>query len=115
MKYVLAVVQPPKLQAIREALDRADVRHMTVCDAHGFARQRGQTALYRGHEYHAKLLRKIALEIVINEDFEDRTLNAIISVARTGSQGVIGDGKIFIVPVLETIQISDGSRGPGAV
>ncbi|GAB6166502.1 P-II family nitrogen regulator [Thermostilla marina] len=115
MKYVLAVIQPPKLHPVRDALERIEVRRMTVCDAQGLARQRGQTAAYRGHEYETTLLRKVALEIVVNDDFLERTIDTISSVARTGTEGAIGDGKIFVLPVLETIQISDGSKGPGAV
>ena len=88
---------------------------LTVCDAQGFGRQRGRTEMYRGHEYTTTLLRKIALEIIVNDDFLERTLSTIISVARTGPEGNIGDGKIFVLPALEAIQINDGHRGPGAV
>ena len=88
---------------------------LTICDAQGFGRQRGRTEMYRGHEYTTTLLRKVALEIVVNDDFLERTVNTIISVARTGPEGTIGDGKIFILPAMEAIQISDGARGKGAV
>jgi nitrogen regulatory protein P-II 1 len=71
--------------------------------------------MYRGHEYTTRLLRKIALEIVVNDDFLERTVETIMSVARTGPEGNIGDGKIFILPALEALQITDGSRGKGAV
>ena len=71
--------------------------------------------MYRGHEYTTTLLRKVALEIVVNDDFLDRTINTIISVARTGPEGTIGDGKIFVLPAIDAIQISEGQRGPGAV
>lgn len=112
---IVAVIQPLKLQAVREALDRIGVTRMTVCDAQGYGRQRGQTAMYRGHEYRTHLLRKVELEILVNDDFVDRTVETLVAVARTGSEGTIGDGKIFILPADETIQIQDGSRGPGAV
>lgn len=115
MKLVIAVIQPTKLKALREALEKMEVTRMTVCDAQGFGRQRGRTELYRGHEYTATLLRKVALEILVNDDFLERTVDTIVSVARTGPEGTIGDGKIFVVPADETIQIDDGSRGPGAV
>ena len=88
---------------------------MTVCDAQGFGRQRGRTEMYRGYEYKTTLLRKVALEIVVNDDFLDRTIETIESVARTGHEGTIGDGKIFVLPALEAIQIDNASRGPGAV
>ncbi len=115
MKLVIAIIQPTKLNAVREALEKIAVTRLTVCDAQGYARQRGRTEMYRGHEYTTVLLRKIALEIVVNDDFLDRTLSTIINVARTGPEGNIGDGKIFILPAVEAIQINDGSRGPGAV
>ncbi len=88
---------------------------MTVCDAQGYARQRGQTEMYRGHEYKTHLLRKIALEVVVNDDFLDRTIEAIMAAARTGPEGQIGDGKIFQLPLEETIQLFGEVHGPGAV
>ncbi len=71
--------------------------------------------MYRGHEYTTKLLRKSVLEIMVNDDFLERTVNTIINVARTGPEGNIGDGKIFIVPADQAIQINSAARGPGAV
>jgi nitrogen regulatory protein P-II 1 len=115
VKVVIAIIQPTKLNAVREALEKIEVARLTVCDAQGFGRQRGRTEMYRGHEYTTSLLRKVALEIVVNDDFLDRTLATIINVARTGPEGSIGDGKIFILPAMEAIEISDGSRGKGAV
>lgn len=115
MKLVIAVIQPTKLKAVREALEKIEVTRMTVCDAQGFGRQRGRTEMYRGHEYASLLLRKIALEVVVNDDFLERTIETIANVARTGPEGTIGDGKIFVVPAEEAIQVNDGSRGPGAV
>jgi nitrogen regulatory protein P-II 2 len=88
---------------------------MTVCDAQGYGRQRGQTEYYRGNEYKTNLLRKIALEIAVNEDFVDRTLDTLLRVARTGPEGNIGDGKVFVLPVEETIDISNAARGPEAI
>ena len=115
MKLVVAIIQPTKLNAVREALEKVEVARMTVCDAQGFGRQRGRTELYRGHEYETTLLRKIALEIVVNDDFLARTVDTIAQVARTGPEGTIGDGKIFVLPAEAAIQINDGSRGPGSV
>jgi nitrogen regulatory protein P-II 1 len=115
MKLVIAIIQPTKLDAVLEALEKVEVMRMTVCDAQGFGRQRGRTEMYRGHEYTTTLLRKVVIEVMVNEDFLERTIGAIVGVARTGSEGSIGDGKIFILPAEETFQISDGSRGPGAV
>jgi nitrogen regulatory protein PII len=112
---IIAIIQPTKLKAVQEALSRIGVERMTVCDAQGFGRQRGQTALYRGVEYRTQLLRKVALEIAVNDDFLDRTVDTIISVARTGPEGNIGDGKIFVLPVEEVYRIGGTTRGPEAV
>lgn len=115
MKLVYAVIQPTKLKIVQDALAQVGVERMTVCDATGFARQRGQTERYRGVEYQSLLLRKVALEIVVNDDFLDRTMDTLIAAARTGPDGNIGDGKIFVLPLDEAIQLSDGVRGPEAV
>ena len=115
MKMIIAIIQPTKLNAVRDALVHAGVERMTVCDAQGYGRQRGQTQLYRGHEYRIDMLRKVELEIIVNDDFLERTIEAITSVARTGPEGTIGDGKIFVLPVDETIRISETVRGPEAV
>lgn len=115
MKLLIAIIQPTKLKAVREALEKIEVTRLTVCDAQGFGRQRGRTEMYRGHEYKTTLLRKIALEIVVNDDFLDRTVETIMSVARTGPEGTIGDGKIFVLPAETAVQVDDGFRGPGAV
>jgi len=115
MKMVVAIIQPTKLTAVREALSKIGVTRMTVCDAHGYGRQRGQTEYYRGNEYRTNLLRKVALEIMVNDDFLERTVETVINVARTGPQGNIGDGKIFIVPADEVIDIASQTHGPEAV
>ena len=113
--HLFAIIQPHRLEAVKQALADVEVFRLTVMDVQGFGRQRGQTEMYRGHEYKAVLLRKIALEIVVNDDFLDRTVETIINTARTGVEGTIGDGKIFVLPADHAIQINDGARGPGAV
>jgi nitrogen regulatory protein P-II 1 len=115
MRFIIAIIQPTKLSAVREALVKIGVTRMTVCDAQGFGRQRGQTQIYRGNEYKTNLLRKIALEITVNEDFLDKTVETIMAVARTGPEGSIGDGKIFVLPALDAIDIGSVARGPEAV
>jgi nitrogen regulatory protein P-II 1 len=115
VKFIIAIIQPTKLKAVQEALLRVGVERMTVCDAQGFGRQRGQTELYRGVEYKTHLLRKVALEIAVNDDFIERAVDAISSVARTGPEGNIGDGKIFLLPADDTVRVSDGRHGPEAV
>jgi nitrogen regulatory protein P-II 1 len=115
MKLILAIVQPTKLHALREALLKIEVTRMTACDAQGYARQRGRAELFRGSEYQTALLRKVALEILVNDDFLDRTIETIRSVARTGPEGTIGDGKIFVLSAERVIRIDDEKAGPEAV
>ena len=115
MKLDVAIIQPTKLRAVQSALEKAGVTRMTVCDAQGFARQRGQTPLYRGMEYKSQLLRKITLEIAVNNDFVERTIDIICAAAKTGAEGNIGDGKIFVMPIADTIDLSADVRGPEAV
>jgi nitrogen regulatory protein PII len=115
VKLLLAIIRPTKLQAVQEALKAVGVERMTVCDAHGYGRQRGQSETYRGVEYKINLLRKVVLEVVVNDDFVDRTIETIEQVARTGTEGNIGDGKIFQVPVEQSIRIGDTVHGPEAV
>ena len=115
MKMLIAVIQPTKLQAVQEALRRIGVSRLTVADAMGYARQRGQDETYRGAEYRTNLLRKVSLEIAVNDDFVERTIECLQQVARSGAEGNIGDGKVFVLPMEHSIQVSDGQRGPGAV
>ena len=115
MKLVVAIIQPTKLKPVQEALAKVGVERMTVGDAQGFGRQKGHTETYRGVEYKTQLLRKIALEIAVNDDFLQRTVDTIQSVARTGPDGNFGDGKIFVLPLEQAIQIGGTERGPGAI
>ncbi len=115
MKLILATIQPAKLESVRQALQQIGVSRLSICDATGFARQRGQQETFRGSEYETNLLRKVQLEIAVNEDFLERTIDCLQKASRTGNEGTIGDGKIFVLPVMETVQLSDGQRGPGAV
>lgn len=115
VKLIIAIIQPTKLDALREALVKIGVTRMTVCDAQGFGQQRGRAAMYRGHEYKTNLLRKVSLEILVNDDFVDRTMDCISTVARTGPEGSIGDGKIFVLPAERVVRISDVLQGPEAV
>ena len=115
MKLLLAIIQPTKLDTVRNALIEIGIESMTVCDSRGYARQLGQTATFRGHEYQAYLLRKVAVEIVVHEDRLERVIETVTNVARTGPDGSIGDGKIFLLPVDDVIRLSDQVRGPEAV
>jgi nitrogen regulatory protein P-II 2 len=115
MRMVLALIQPTRLKAVQEALNRIGVERMTVCDALGYGQQRGQTAAASTSGTRPTLLRKVALEIAVNEDFLERTVETIAQIARTGPAGAIGDGKIFVLPVEDVIRLSDAVRGPEAV
>lgn len=115
MKMIIAIIQPTKLEVVQQALRRIGVTRFTVNDAMGYARQRGQTETYRGSEYATNFLRKVSLEIAVNDDFLDRTVECLCQVCRTSPEGNIGDGKIFVVPMEEAIQVSDGRKGPGAI
>ncbi|WP_425400823.1 P-II family nitrogen regulator [Aeoliella sp.] len=115
MKLIWAVIQPTKLASVEKALANVGVTRMTVLDAMGYARQRGHIETYRGHEYETNLLRKVQLEVAVNDDFVDRTIACLEEHARSSVEGHIGDGKVFVVPLERSIQISDGQEGPGAV
>ncbi len=115
MKLVTAVIKPYKLDDVRAALESFGVHGMTVSEASGYGRQKGHTEVYRGHELTVNMLRKVQLQIAVNEDFVEPTVNAIIEAARTGPEGRIGDGKIFILPLEDCIRIRTGERGPEAI
>jgi nitrogen regulatory protein P-II 2 len=115
MKLIIAIIQPTKLEAVKEALSKVEVFRLTVMDVQGFGRQKGYTEVYRGHEVTVNLLRKIELQIAVNEDFVEPTVNAILEAGRSGPDGKIGDGKIFILPLNDCIRIRTGERGPEAI
>jgi len=115
MRLIIAIIQPTRLAAVQDALTKIGVEHFSACDAQGYGRQRGQTATYRGTEYQTNLLRKVELEIVVNDDFVERTLETLERVARTGPEGNVGDGKIFVLPVEDVVRIHDRVQGPEAV
>ncbi|HZN57046.1 MAG TPA: P-II family nitrogen regulator [Planctomycetota bacterium] len=115
MKYIVAIVQPSRLEAVKEALSKVEVFRLTVSDVQGIGRQKGHTEIYRGHEYQVNLVRKVKLEIAVNEEFVEPTIEAIIRGARSGPEGKIGDGKIFILPLDDVIRIRTGERGGEAI
>ena len=115
MKLIIAIIQPQKLEAVKEALTEVEVFRLTVVDVQGFGRQKGHTELYRGHEFSVNLLRKVQLQIAVNDDFVERTVNAIIKGGRTGDTGQIGDGKIFVLPMDDCVRIRTGERGTEAI
>ncbi len=115
MKLIIAIIQPNKLEAVKAALTEVEVFRLTVMDCQGFGRQKGQTEVYRGHEFTVNLLRKVQLMIAVNEDFVQPTIDAIIRGGRTGDKGEIGDGKIFVLPMEDCVRIRTGERGPEAI
>ena len=112
MLKIEAIIQPAKLDTVKEALIEAGIEGMTILEARGHGRQKGHTEVYRGREYTVDLIPKIKLEMVVNDDLKDKAVQAILGAARTGH---IGDGKIFISRVDEAIRIRNDERGEAAV
>jgi len=112
MKLVIAYIQPHKLQDIKKALYKAEIHKMSVTNALGCGAQKGYHESYRGIDFEVNLLKKVRLEIAVNEDFLDKAVEAIIEGAKTGQ---IGDGKIFVVDMSECIRIRTGQRGKDAI
>jgi len=112
MQKIEAIIQPSKLDAVKDALLEAGIEGMTILEARGHGRQKGHTEFYRGREYTVDLLPKVKIEIVVADELKDKTLAAIIGAARTGK---IGDGKIFVTKVDEAIRIRNDERGETAI
>jgi nitrogen regulatory protein PII len=112
MKMITAMVRPSKVDAIKEALVAIEVVGMTVTDARGFGRQKGQVERYRGNEFTVDFLPKSKIVVIVSDAKLEATLSAILEAARTGE---IGDGKIFVTPVEEAIRIRTGDRGESAI
>ena len=107
-----AIIKPFKLDEVKEALNAIGIQGITVSEVKGFGRQKGHTELYRGAEYVVDFLPKIKLEIVVPDDLVPKVVEAIQSAANTRR---IGDGKIFVLPVLEAVRIRTGDRGEDAI
>ncbi|WP_293368054.1 P-II family nitrogen regulator [Nevskia sp.] len=112
MKMLIAIIKPFRLDAVREALAEAGVQGMTVTEVRGFGRQKGHTELYRGAEYTVDLLPKIKLEVALTPDQVDKAVDAVAKAAKTGQ---IGDGKIFVYDLAQTVRIRTGESGIDAV
>jgi nitrogen regulatory protein P-II 2 len=112
MKMLIAVIKPFKLDAVREALAEVGVQGMTVTEVRGFGRQKGHTELYRGAEYTVDLLPKIKIEVALPDDMADKACDAIQKAAKTGQ---IGDGKIFVYDLNQTVRIRTGEAGKDAI
>lgn len=112
MKLISAIIKPFKLDEVREALAEVGVAGLTVTEVKGFGRQKGHTELYRGAEYVVDFLPKVKIEIVVADNLVDQALEAISKAAKTGR---IGDGKIFVAEIEQTIRIRTGESGEAAV
>jgi Nitrogen regulatory protein PII len=112
MQKIEAVIQPSKLDAVKDALVEIGVEGMTILEARGHGRQKGHTEFYRGREYSVDLLPKVKLELVVKDEMLDKAITAITTAARTGT---IGDGKIFVSKIDEAIRIRNDERGEVAL
>ena len=112
MKKIEAIIQPFKLDEVKEALNNIGIDGMTIAEVRGHGRQKGHKEVYRGQEYNVDLLPKVKLELVVPSERSDEIVNTIITAARTGK---IGDGKIFLFDVQEAIRIRNDDRGESAI
>lgn len=112
MKLIIAIIKPERLEAVKQELYKVDVNLMTVNEVLGHGRQMGVTEVYRGVKEMGNLLRKIRLEIAVNEDFVEPTIGAILKGAQTGT---VGDGKIFVLDLVDCVRIRTEERGGTAI
>jgi nitrogen regulatory protein P-II 2 len=112
MKLIIAIIQPHRLEDVLQALEHEEIHLKTVSTVLGCGRQKGVTTVYRGRRETGNLLRKVRLEVAVNDSFAKPTVDAIARAARTGA---IGDGKIFVLPLEECIRIRTGDRGGVAI
>jgi nitrogen regulatory protein P-II 2 len=112
MKLIIAIIQPYRLEKVKEELYKRDVNLMTVTEVLGHGRQKGVEEIYRGSKETGNLIRKIRLEIAVNKDFVEPTIEAILAGAKTGKTG---DGKIFVLDLNECVRIRTGERGNSAI
>ena len=112
MKMIIATIKPFKLEEVREALTQIGVRGMMVTEIKGFGAQSGHTEIYRGAEYSVNFVPKAKLEIVADDDLADQIVDTITKTARSGK---IGDGKVFVLDVEQTVRVRTGETGPDAV
>ena len=107
MKLIKCIVRPNKVDDVKDALEKVSISGMTVTEVRGHGKQKGHTAIYRGQEYQVSLLPKMEIEVVVPDNIVDEAVRAIIAAARTGE---IGDGRVFVSPVLESYRIRTGER-----
>ena len=107
MKLLKAIIRPNKVDDVKDALAKLNLSGMTVTEVRGHGKQKGHTAIYRGKEYNVSLLPKMQIEVVVDDATVDEAIKAIIASARTGE---IGDGRVFVLPVLESYRIRTGEK-----
>ena len=112
MKLIMAIIKPFKLDEVREALTPLGVQGLTVSEVKGFGRQKGQTEIYRGAEYHVNFLPKLKIEVAVASDLAEQVIEAIAKAARTGK---IGDGKIFVTDIGRAVRIRTGETDDEAL
>jgi nitrogen regulatory protein P-II 1 len=112
MQKIEAIIQPSRLDAVKEALIEIGVDGMTILEARGHGRQKGHTEFYRGREYTVDLLPKVKIELVVHDEAVEKVIDAIVTAARTGH---IGDGKVFVSRIDEAIRIRNDERGETAL
>lgn len=115
MKLIIAIVQPHKLDEIKRQLNSIEVTRLTIMDCLGFGRQQGNSGVLGADEVEMNLRRKVQLQIAVNEEFVEPTIEAIVTGAKSGTDGTIGDGKVFVVPLEDCVRVRTGERGPDAI
>jgi nitrogen regulatory protein PII len=112
MKYIIAVIQPHKLEAVHDALVALGVEGLTVTEARGVGRQKGHTEVYRGAEYTVNYIPKVKIEVAVDAPLADKVVDTIASAAKTGK---VGDGKIFVLPLESAMRVRTGETGANAL
>ena len=112
MKFIIAIIQPYRLDAVREALTTIGVNGLTVSEVRGYGRQRGHTEVYRGAEYTINYVPKLKLEVAVDDPLADEVVDTLTKAARTGK---IGDGKVFVLDLLAAMRIRTGESGSSAL
>lgn len=112
MKYIIAIIQPDRLDLVMQKLEEKEIHLVTVSNVMGRGRQKGISTIYRSHKEAGSLLKKVKLEIAVNEEFVQTTIDAITSQARSGN---VGDGKIFILDLNDVVRVRTGETGPVAI
>jgi nitrogen regulatory protein P-II 1 len=119
MKMIIAIIRPERLESVEAALQRVldeeDHYRLTVDTVEGHGRQEGEVEIFRGRRVRARRVQKTRITCCVNDAYVDKTVTAIVESARSGKQGAVGDGKVFVVPLEEAVRIRTGERGSGAI